>query len=291
MGLRPNPVRHKLRKRGAAFGLMAFEFFIPGLFALAGQAGADFIILDMEHSGVGPDTIKMQLALARGTGVAPFVRVPGLAPHLIAPVLDAGALGVMVPLVETREQAEAITAACRYRPLGRRGLGFSVAHDDYAGGPVESKILEANERTLVIALIESERGIRNVDEILAVPGVDVGWLGHYDLTDSMGFPGGFDRPEFHDAVGALLAACERHGKAAGFLANDLAMARAWRAKGFRCLGFGTDVKAYCEMRFGLGSRRSRTTRPQPRRDDTAWPFRLRLAERRQTSGPMGRARQ
>src|SRR5215216_5396798 len=230
--LRPNPVRDKLRRGGAAFGFMAFEFFTPGLFALAGQAGADFIILDTEHSGVGPDTIKAQLALARGTGVAPFVRVPGSAPHLIAPILDAGAMGIMVPLVETREQAEAIAAACRYRPLGRRGLAFSIAHDDYAGGPVDSKIREANERTLVIALIESERGIRNADEILAVPGIDIGWLGHYDLTDSMGFPGGFDRPEFDEAVRRLLGACDRHGKAAGFLANDLAMARAWRAKGF-----------------------------------------------------------
>ena len=80
-------------------------------------------------------------------------------------------------------------ASCRYRPEGRRGLGFSVAHDDYVtGGPVDAKIRAGNERTLVIALIESERGIRNADAILAVPGIDVGWLGHYDLTDSMGFP-------------------------------------------------------------------------------------------------------
>jgi 2-keto-3-deoxy-L-rhamnonate aldolase RhmA len=167
--------------------------------------------------------------------------VPGSAPHLIAPIVDAGAMGVMVPLVETSEQAEAIAAACRYRPLGRRGLAFSIAHDDYAGGPVQPKILEANERTLVIALIESERGIGNADAILAVPGIDVGWLGHYDLTDSMGFPGEFDRSEFQDAVRTLLGACDRRGKAAGFLAHDLDMARAWRAKGFRCLGFGTDV--------------------------------------------------
>jgi 2-keto-3-deoxy-L-rhamnonate aldolase RhmA len=209
MRLRPNSVRRKLQNGGAAFGTMAFEFFTPGLFALAGQAGADFIILDMEHSGVGPDTIKAQLAFARGTGVTPLVRVPGSASHLSAPILDAGAMGIMVPLIETREQAEMIVTACRYRPIGRRGLAFSVAHDDYSGGSVDSKILEANERTLVIALIESERGIQNADAIMAVPGVDVGWLGHYDLTDSMGCPGQVERPEFHDAVAALLGACER----------------------------------------------------------------------------------
>lgn len=241
MALRPNPVRDSLMHGGASFGFMAFEFFTPGLFALAGQAGADFVVLDMEHSGVGPDTIKTQLALSRGTGVAPFVRVPGSAHHLIAPILDAGAMGVMAPLIERREQAEAVVAACRYRPLGRRGLGFSVAHDDYAGGPVQPKIAAANDRTLVIALIESEQGIANADAILSVPGVDVGWLGHYDLTDSMGSPGAFEGAEFSKAVTTLVRACDRHGKAAGFLAADLAMARAWPSKGFRCLGFGTDV--------------------------------------------------
>ena len=84
---------------------MAFEFFSPGLFSIAGQAGAEYIVLDMEHSGVGPDAMKDQFAFARGTGVMPFVRVPGLAHHLIAPMLDAGAMGIMVPLVETAEQA------------------------------------------------------------------------------------------------------------------------------------------------------------------------------------------
>jgi len=237
----PDAVRERLARGEAAFGTMAFEFFTPGLFAIAGQAGADFIILDTEHSGVGPDTIKAQIAAARGTNVEPYVRVPGNAHHLIAPILDAGALGVMVPLVETREQAEAIVAAARYRPLGRRGLAFSVAHDDYSGGEITPKIARANARTLVIALIESEKGIANADAILSVPGIDVGWLGHYDLTDSMGFAGSFDRPEFKAAVATLVAACQRHHKTAGYLAADIDTARSWRAKGFRCLGYGTDV--------------------------------------------------
>jgi 2-keto-3-deoxy-L-rhamnonate aldolase RhmA len=242
--LRPNPVRAKLLAGEAVFGFMAFEFFTPGLFAAAGQAGAEFIVLDMEHSGAGVETMKQQFAFARGTGVAPFVRVPGLAHHLIAPMLDAGALGVMAPLVETAEQARAVVAACRYRPQGCRGLGFAVAHDDYAGGDVKAKIEALNRRTLVIALIESAKGIENVDAIMATPGIDVGWLGHYDLTDSMGFAGDFSQCEFITAVDALIGACSKHGKAAGFLAGDLKTALAWRAKGFRCLAYGTDVALF-----------------------------------------------
>ncbi len=254
--MRPNPVREKLRRGEAVFGPMVFEFFSPGLMAILGQAGADFVVLDMEHSGVGPDTIKTQLAAARGTGVAPFVRVPGSAAHLIAPILDAGALGIMVPLVESREQAEAIAAWCRYRPQGRRGLGFSVAHDDYRGGEISDKMATANERTLVIALIESEKGIANADKILSVPGIDVGWLGHYDLTDSMGIPGKFDHPRVESAVATLLAACERHGKAAGYLATSLAMALSWRDKGFRCLAYGADVGLFRDaLAHGIGALR------------------------------------
>ena len=188
MNIRKNHVRQKLLEGQAAYGMMAFEFFTPGLLPILSQAGAEFVVLDMEHSGVGIDVIKAQLGAARGTSIVPIVRVPGTARHLISPVLDAGAMGIMVPLVETRAQAEDIVSWCRYRPEGTRGLGFSVAHDDYAGGSVVEKIKALNERTLIIALIESETGIQNADAILSVPGIDVGWLGHYDLTDSLGIP-------------------------------------------------------------------------------------------------------
>ena len=239
--MRQNPVRQTLLSGGIAVGPMIFEFFAPGLFAIAARSGADFVLLDMEHSGVGIDTIKAQLGAARGTGVAPYVRVPGSAHHLIAPVLDAGAFGIMVPLVETAEQAQAIVNACRYRPEGKRGLGFSMAHDDYGTGPVGDKIRAANERTLVIALIESARGIENADAIMAVPGIDVGWLGHYDLTDSMGIAGDFEHPDFHQAVDTLVAACNKHKKPAGILMGSVAQMLAWHKRGFRCLAYGTDV--------------------------------------------------
>src|SRR4029078_183798 len=178
----------------------AAEFFSPGLCGIAANAGADFVLFDMEHGGVGIDTLQAQFAFARGTGIAPLVRVPGLAYHLVAPVLDAGAMGIMVPMLETREQAEKLVSWCRYRPTGGRGLGFGFGHDDYSGGDVVPKAAAENERTLVIALIETATGLPNPDEILTVKGIDVGWLGHYDLTDSMGITGQFDNPAFEAAV-------------------------------------------------------------------------------------------
>lgn len=239
--MRANPVRDALRAGGTAFGTMAFEFFTPGLPAVLAHAGADFVLLDMEHSGIGIETIKGQIAASHGAGIVPMVRVPGCHYHLVATVLDAGAMGIMVPMMETREQAESLAAWCRYRPEGVRGLAFNMAHDEYSGGDVVQKMAEANARTLTIALVETAKGIANVDAIAAVPGIDVVWLGHYDLSNSMGITGQFDNPDFLAAVEKLVEACKRHGKAAGFLVTDTAAAQTWLGRGFRCLGYGTDI--------------------------------------------------
>jgi 2-keto-3-deoxy-L-rhamnonate aldolase RhmA len=147
-------------------------------------------------------------------------------------------------MIETRDQAERLAAWCRYRPEGVRGLGFGAGHDDYDRGDVLAKMRAENERTLTIALVETATGIENVDEILGVPGIDVGWLGHYDLTNTMGITAQFDAPEFDAAVAKLTAAVRRHGKSAGFLATSVPMARAWRAKGFNCLCYGTDAGVF-----------------------------------------------
>jgi 2-keto-3-deoxy-L-rhamnonate aldolase RhmA len=255
--MRPNPVRANLQAGGNVYGTMAFEFFSPGLMAILAEAGADFVLLDTEHSGVGIETIKAQLAACRGLGIVPMVRVPGCHYHLIAPVLDAGAMGIMVPMVETAAQAQQIASWCRYRPQGVRGVAFGMPHDDYGGGDVVQKLREANERTLVIALIETAPGIANAEAIMAVEGLDIGWLGHFDLTNSMGIPGQFDHPDFLAAVDRLVAACRVHGKPAGILAGSVEIAEAWRARGFRIFAYGTDISLLQQsLRDGLARLRA-----------------------------------
>lgn len=243
--MRPNPVKAALARGGCAFGSMVFEFFSPGIARIAEGAGADFLLLDMEHSGVGLDTMRSALATFRGLRIAPFVRVPAAQYHFIARVLDLGAMGVMVPMVETREEAEFIVACTRYPPAGRRGAAFGVAaHDDYEDGDIPAKMAGAHERTLVICLIETPTGVRNIDAIAAVPGVDVCWIGHFDLTSFAGIPGQFDHPDYLRSVDAVLAACARHGKAAGFMAVDAGSASECRARGFRCIAASHDVRLY-----------------------------------------------
>lgn len=239
--MRANPVRERLRAGGNAFGVMAFEFFTPGLAPVLAASGAEFVLLDMEHSGVAIDTVKAQIAHAHGAGIVPMVRVPACAYHLIAPVLDAGALGIMAPMIETREQAETLVAACRYRPEGRRGLGFSVSHDRYTGGAARPKMQAANDAILTIALVESARGVENAGAILATPGLDLGWLGHYDLSDSLGCAEDFNDPRYLAAEQRLLAAAVAADRPLGWLVPTGEAARLALRRGFRCICIGHEV--------------------------------------------------
>jgi len=239
--MRENVVKRRLASGGRAFGSMVFEFFTPGMPRLLANAGTEFALYCMEHTGVSFETLKPQFALCRALDVVPLVRVPGTEYDLIARALDVGALGVMVPLVDTAEQARFIVSCTRYPPAGgRRGAAFGFAHDDYQGGDVDEKMRLIHERTLVIAMIETKQGLENVDAIAAVPGVDVLWLGHFDMSNFLGIPGQFSHPVFQDAIRRIVAAAQKHGKAAGYMAASAALGKEYLAHGFRMLATGTD---------------------------------------------------
>lgn len=255
--MRDNVVKNSLRAGGRAFGAMAFEFFSPGLPQICTNAGAEFLLYDMEHTGLGFETLKTQLALCRGLDLVPLVRVPRGEYHFIARALDVGALGVMVPMVGTRNEAEAIVACTRYPPQGRRGAAFGFAHDDYQGGDLVAKMAALHERTLVIAQIETDEGLSHVEAIAAVAGIDALWIGQFDLTNFLGIPGQFQHPEYLAAVDRVVAACVAHGKAAAILAMDLQWARDCVAKGFRLVAYGIDQAMLQDaLRRGLDLLRS-----------------------------------
>lgn len=235
-----NPVKQRLAAGGNALGSMIFEFFTPAMPRLLKNAGAEFALYCMEHTGAGFETLKPQFALCRALGVVPLARVPGTEYDFIARTLDCGALGVMVPLVDTAEQAEFIVSCTRYPPAGRRGAAFGFAHDDFEGGDVVEKIRMIHARTLVIAMIETRKGLDNVDAIAAVPGVDVLWLGHFDLTNFLGIPGQFSHPAYRDALERIVGAARKHGKAAGYMAADADLGREYLGLGFRMIATGTD---------------------------------------------------
>ena len=222
-------------------GAMVFEFFSPGTSAVLANAGCRFVLYDMEHTGLGYETLKWLFASCRGLAIEPMVRVPRGEYTWLARALDLGARGVMVPMVESVDQAKSIVQACRYPPLGRRGAAFGFAQCDYRGGDVGEKVRRYNERTVVIAQIETERGLDQVERIAAVDGIDVLWVGHFDLSNFMGIPGQFDHPRFDAAMRRVAQVARAHGKAAGFMATDSAWIARVKEMGYTMIAAGTDT--------------------------------------------------
>jgi 2-keto-3-deoxy-L-rhamnonate aldolase RhmA len=234
------PLRDRVLAGETVLGSMIFEFMTPAIPQLLVHAGAEYVIYDLEHTGVSLETIKTQVAYCRGLPIAPMVRVPRGEYHFLARALDIGCHGVMIPMVENVEQARAIVEATHYPPMGRRGAAFGFAHDDYAAGDPKAKIEAADARTLVIAQIETERGLDNVEAIAGVPGIDVLWLGHFDLTNFLGIPGEFENPLYTQAVDRIVAAGRARKKGLGFMAASQDWARSYRKRGFNMIATGTD---------------------------------------------------
>ena len=234
--MRANPVKERLAAGGVSVGIMMDEFNTSGIMRICDAAGADFVIFDLEHTGWGPDSVRAVMATARHASAWPMVRVQRAHYHLIAGALDAGAFGVMSPMIETAEEARLLVDSTKYPPQGRRGFGV-VYSDDLSAGPA-AWMEASNRETLVIAQIESVKGLENADAIAATEGVDIVWLGQYDLTSSMGIPGEFEHPRFVAALEQMLTVCGRHDKPVGFMATSTEQGRAVLARGFRVVAFG-----------------------------------------------------
>jgi len=158
--------------------------------------------------------------------------------------MDAGALGVMVGNVETAEQARAIVDAVKYPLMGKRGAGLGTAHNDYVAPDADAYFALANRNTTVICQIESTIGLANLDAIAATPGVDILWVGHNDLSVSMGINGKFDHPDFLAALAKVVDAANGHGKLAAAQPGNVKQAEAWFAAGFHVLSWKTDIALY-----------------------------------------------
>ena len=238
-------VIEKARGGGIALGTFVFEFSSNGIGRLAAGAGAEFVIYDAEHTGWGWETIGRLIATTRPAGIPAWVRVPSVHERsAVSRVLDLGATGVMAPMVETPEAARRFVDWTRYPPAGVRGAAFGIAHDDYQAANFLDTIEQANRHVAVIAQIETVAGLDNVERIAAVDGVDVLWVGHFDLTISMGIPGRFDVPAFREAIDRVAGAAAEQGKVAGFMPTSVAYATDLIAHGYRLLAYNGDLRIY-----------------------------------------------
>lgn len=216
----------------------------PAVGEAVALAGLDFAVLDQEH---GPLTAETTLAMAAATeqgGAAPIVRVRANRPAEIQRALDVGAAGVQVPQVESGADAEAAVRAARFAPEGERGLSPYVRAGGYAGS--DDYTVEQNERTLVIVHVEGERGLDNLGDILAVDGVDVVFLGPYDLSQALGVPGDVTADVVVDTMENVRERAQAAGTVVGAYADTPAIANRWIDVGVQYVTVSVDCAVLSE---------------------------------------------
>jgi 4-hydroxy-2-oxoheptanedioate aldolase len=212
--MRPNPLREAIKSGDVALGGWLSLASTPSA-EVMGSAGFAYVNIDMQHGLIDyPAVVGMIQAIAIGSST-PLVRVPANDAGTIGKALDAGAMGVIVPMVNSRAQCQAAIQAGKYAPAGNRSFGPAGAllreGADYYD--------HANDTTLVIPMIETAEAIANLDDILSVEGVEVIYVGPADLAISLGYRPGSTDDGFHDALAAIVAACERHGVVPGIHAS------------------------------------------------------------------------
>jgi 2-keto-3-deoxy-L-rhamnonate aldolase RhmA len=239
--MRVNRVKRALMSGKVQIGTWVNVIRTPQIARLLATAGFDFMYIDMEHSNFSIETVGDLCCYAQAAGIVPIVRPPAKDAHLLSRPLDSGAMGLLIPHVDTREEAEAVVRTVKYPPRGTRGFNLQSPHSDFALAKAEEYIKAADEETLLIVQIESDLGIRNLDAILGVDGIDGAVVGRGDLSADLGVTGDWNHPEVMARVEKMIATCQRHGKIPGLLVPNAAAAKEWIAKGIRLVPCSSDV--------------------------------------------------
>lgn len=211
-----NPVKERIQNGEVAVGTFV-SIGHPDVTERLSMLGFDWLLLDSEHGPLSYETMQVMMQSMRGDSCSPIVRVHWNDPVAIKRALDIGAHGVLIPWINSKNEAEAAVAACKYPPQGIRGCGPRRAA--FIGGA--DYITTANRDLLVAVQIETEDAVRNIDDIVSVEGIDVVYIGPIDLSMSMfGTPSSWDEPRYLESFDRVLKAAERAGKPAGMYCSS-----------------------------------------------------------------------
>ena len=242
--MRANHVRRRLKAGEPSVGTW-LSLPSPEAAEYVSRLGFDWLVIDAEHNPIDIRTLAQMFAAMAASGSAPMVRIPWNSPENFKRVLDAGAWGVVVPMVNTREEAEQAVSAARYYPDGTRSVGGGRFPMSFEAG-AEEYFRHANEQILVVLQIEHIQGVENADAILSVPGVDACFIGPNDLAASMGLGLGVplesDDPRLMDAIAEIRHACIRNGVAPGIHCSGAAGVNQRIGEGFQFCALASELR-------------------------------------------------
>lgn len=238
--MKSNTVRSRLKQNEATYGTW-LTLPDPVGARLLSTSGFDWITVEMEHTPTTFESAALSCSLIAAGGTVPLIRVPGNSTENVKRALDNGAWGVIVPMVNSREEAERVVNASRFPPLGHRSVGGQLNAANF-GTDQATYRQRANDEILVVVMIEHVVALRNLEEILSTPGIDVAFIGPNDLLNSMGKVPGFDSEdaEFQDALNAVLTTSKKHGVAPGIHVISPEIAKQRAGEGFQFIALGSD---------------------------------------------------
>jgi len=234
--MRENLTKEKIKEGKTAYGVFV-SMWSPPIVEIIGRIGFDFVILDAEHSPMGAESCEHMVRAADCVNITPIIRVGMNIRQNILRYLDIGALGVQMPMINNKAEAEAVMESVKYPPEGKRGLAGVRAANYGLTGSLGDYVKEANRETLAVVQVETVQAAENIKEILAVPGTDVIFIGPADLSSAMGYPGQVNHPEVQKMIVHLVEEIRAAGKAAGTVAYNLDTLRKCKERGFQYIAY------------------------------------------------------
>jgi len=243
--MKKNRVKEIIKKGKVALGPF-MKFTDPASVEIAGKAGFDFVIIDMEHGPVSVETAQNLIRAAELVNITPIIRVTENEPGLILRALDIGAGGVEVPQIGNKDDALRLVQSSKFAPQGSRGVCRFVRAADYSASDRYRYFEDANRETIIIPHIEGTKGISNLEEILSVKGLDIIFVGPYDLSQSLNIPGQVEDPKVVEKMREVVSISQKAGLAVGTFVDDVKAAKKWIAEGVQYISFSVDVGIFYE---------------------------------------------
>ncbi len=239
--IKSNRVKEIMKKGHVAYGIMV-AVPSPIIIEMTAFAGFDFAIIDLEHGAISLQTLENMIRAAEASGICPFVRIRDSQPENILSALDRGAQGIVVPHMKDPEQSLVVSHACRFYPIGNRGMATAGRSAGFGTISSAEFFAIANEETILMPMIEDKEGVEKIDAILAVKGIDMIMAGVGDLAQAYGLPGQPFHPKTQEAVSKIFFSAVKAGIPFCAIVKDFTGAKKWKEKGVKCFLVGDDQR-------------------------------------------------
>jgi len=233
--------RQRLHDGECVLGTMLSEVSTPNVVRILHACGFEFLLVDCEHGYFDLSQTAAIVSVCGCLGMPVIIRIPEAGRELVTKYMDMGATGLLLSMTSTPEQAKQLVKYAKYAPLGQRGISVQRAHTGYNPPPLSQYIKEANDRTVLFVQIETREGIKNIEDILSIDGIDGAMIGPNDMAGDFGCPGQIENPEVEDGISKVLSTALHLHKPCGIISSNIQLLNKWHSRGMTILSCNSEV--------------------------------------------------